>query len=85
MFFFGVSPQTPVIEKTEISERHAQEVNEDGYPELLDDSEFYQLLLQEFLESTDPTSLGTHIHSMKKIKKIKKGRPWIDGLLKVAR
>lgn len=68
----GDSPQAPVVEKTEISKRHSQEVNEDGDPELLDDSEFYQLLLQEFLESTDPTSLGTNIHSMKKIKNKKR-------------
>lgn len=68
----GVSPQGPVVEKTEGSERNAQEVNEDGDPELLDDSEFYQLMLQEFLESTDPTSLGSSIHSMKKMKNRKR-------------
>lgn len=64
----GVSPQAPVVETKEISKRHSQEVNEDGDPELIDDSEFYKLLLQEFLESTDPTSLGASIHSMKKMK-----------------
>ncbi|KAH7425523.1 hypothetical protein KP509_11G058800 [Ceratopteris richardii] len=30
----------------------------DGDPELIDDSEFYQELLREFLESADPSSLG---------------------------
>ena len=30
----------------------------DGDPELIDDSEFYQQLLKEFLEACDPSSSG---------------------------
>jgi hypothetical protein len=35
-----------------------KEVQVDGDPELLDDSEFYQQLLKEFFETIDPTSSG---------------------------
>lgn len=35
-----------------------QETYENGDPELLDDSEFYQQLLKEFFETVDPSSTG---------------------------
>lgn len=38
----------------------------DGDPELLDDSEFYQQLLKEFLESIDPTSVETAFYAVKR-------------------
>eukprot|EP01018_Ginkgo_biloba_P021817 Gb_33584 [translate_table: standard] len=63
---------TPPFAKTEVLEGLAQEIYGDGDPELLDDSEFYQQLLQEFLESTDPTSLGTSVYSIRKLKNKKR-------------
>ena len=33
----------------------------EGDPELIDDTEFYQELLREFLESSDPASIGLYI------------------------
>ncbi|XP_068646283.1 uncharacterized protein [Aristolochia californica] len=41
--------------------------NVDGDPELLDDSEFYQQLLKEFLESCDLTSSETTFYALKKL------------------
>ncbi|KAI4354723.1 hypothetical protein L6164_003569 [Bauhinia variegata] len=51
----------------------APEVNatakeEDGDPELLDDSEFYQQLLKEFFETVDPHSSETAFYALKRLK-----------------
>ncbi|KAK9154753.1 hypothetical protein Sjap_002233 [Stephania japonica] len=40
---------------------------DDGDPELLDDSEFYQQFLKEFLESFDPTSSETAFYALKRL------------------
>ncbi|KAF3440088.1 hypothetical protein FNV43_RR18366 [Rhamnella rubrinervis] len=42
-------------------------VQTDGDPELLDDSEFYQQLLKEFLETIDPTSSEAAFYALKKM------------------
>ncbi|KAK9128885.1 hypothetical protein Syun_017682 [Stephania yunnanensis] len=39
----------------------------DGDPELLDDSEFYQQFLKEFLDSFDPTSSETAFYALKRL------------------
>ncbi|CAN1284705.1 Protein AATF [Linum perenne] len=39
----------------------------DGDPELLDDSEFYQQLLKEFLEKVDPNSSETAFYAVKRL------------------
>ncbi|KAK6920364.1 AATF leucine zipper-containing domain [Dillenia turbinata] len=44
------------------------DANADGDPELLDDSEFYQQLLKEFLETFDPTSSEMALYAMKKLR-----------------
>ncbi|KAJ6833911.1 uncharacterized protein M6B38_336815 [Iris pallida] len=44
-----------------------EDVNVEGDPELLDDSEFYQQLLKEFFESCDLTSSVMAFHAMKKL------------------
>lgn len=44
-----------------------EDVNVEGDPELLDDSEFYQQLLKEFFESCDLTSSEMAFHAMKKL------------------
>ncbi|CAM6085061.1 unnamed protein product [Calypogeia fissa] len=45
------------IDDTELLGRNA--VEDDGDPETFDDSEFYQQLLREFLEQSDPSALGS--------------------------
>ncbi|KAL4178619.1 hypothetical protein AMTRI_Chr13g83150 [Amborella trichopoda] len=47
-------------------------LNADGDPELLDDSEFYQQLLKEFLESFDPRSSGANVNGLKRPQKKRK-------------
>ncbi|XP_062174738.1 uncharacterized protein LOC133879933 [Alnus glutinosa] len=44
-----------------------EEVQADGDPELLDDSEFYQQLLKEFFETIDPTSSETAFYALKRL------------------
>eukprot|EP00250_Pteridium_aquilinum_P022809 c25735_g1_i1 orf=320-1726(-) len=46
-----------------------------GDPELIDDTEFYQELLREFLESSDPSSLGT-LYAVRKLRN--KNRKVVD-------
>lgn len=41
-----------------INDQDTKEITDGGDPELMDDSEFYQQLLKEFLETFDPTSSG---------------------------
>ncbi|KAK6918638.1 Apoptosis-antagonizing transcription factor, C-terminal [Dillenia turbinata] len=45
-----------------------EDANVDGDPELLDDSEFYQQLLKEFLETFDPSSSETALYAMKRLR-----------------
>uniref|UniRef100_A0A0D6R3L6 Apoptosis-antagonizing transcription factor C-terminal domain-containing protein n=1 Tax=Araucaria cunninghamii TaxID=56994 RepID=A0A0D6R3L6_ARACU len=68
----GTSPHAAMDKKSDDAEKLAQELDENGDPELLDDSEFYQQLLQEFLESTDPSSLGANIYSFKRMNRKRK-------------
>lgn len=42
-------------------------IKADGDPELLDDSEFYQQLLKEFLETVDPSSSETAFYALKRL------------------
>ncbi|KAG6677403.1 hypothetical protein I3842_14G024300 [Carya illinoinensis] len=44
-----------------------EEVQPDGDPELLDDTEFYQQLLKEFFEMIDPTSSDSAFYAMKRL------------------
>ncbi|KAG9136461.1 hypothetical protein Leryth_025195 [Lithospermum erythrorhizon] len=44
-----------------------QAIKADGDPELLDDTEFYQHLLKEFLETVDPTSSETAFYALKRL------------------
>ncbi|XP_039121219.1 putative uncharacterized protein DDB_G0270496 isoform X1 [Dioscorea cayenensis subsp. rotundata] len=44
-----------------------EDTNTDGDPELIDDSEFYQQLLKEFLESCDPTSSEAAFYALRKM------------------
>ncbi|CAN1284706.1 Protein AATF [Linum perenne] len=44
-----------------------QATHPDGDPELLDDSEFYQQLLKEFLEKVDPNSSETAFYAVKRL------------------
>ncbi|KAJ0970652.1 hypothetical protein J5N97_018611 [Dioscorea zingiberensis] len=44
-----------------------EDTNMDGDPELVDDSEFYQQLLKEFLESCDPTSSEVAFYALRKM------------------
>ncbi|CAN1258427.1 Protein AATF [Linum perenne] len=44
-----------------------QVTHPDGDPELLDDSEFYQQLLKEFLEKVDPNSSETAFYAVKRL------------------
>ncbi|KAF3337459.1 protein AATF isoform X1 [Carex littledalei] len=46
---------------------HDDNVNEDGDPELLDDSEFYQQLLKEFLESCNLGSSESMFYAMRRM------------------
>ncbi|KAJ6836997.1 uncharacterized protein M6B38_324100 [Iris pallida] len=57
---FGKVPENSESTKEE-------DVNVEGDPELLDDSEFYQQLLKEFFESCDLTSSVMAFHAMKKL------------------
>ncbi|KAH9553615.1 hypothetical protein CY35_08G021000 [Sphagnum magellanicum] len=66
-------PVQQVLEKGRSSEGVSAEWNgateaDDGNPETFDDSDFYQQLLREFLESSDTLGLeGMGLHSMKKL------------------
>ncbi|KAF9617511.1 hypothetical protein IFM89_036715 [Coptis chinensis] len=52
---------------TDVSDKVNEEsVNADGDPELLDDSEFYQQLLKEFLESSNPESSQAAFYALKR-------------------
>lgn len=51
---FGAIPEA--VENTKVED--TKEITDGGDPELMDDSEFYQQLLKEFLETFDPTSSG---------------------------
>ncbi|KAI3951424.1 hypothetical protein MKW98_030276 [Papaver atlanticum] len=44
-----------------------EDANMDGDPELLDDSEFYQQLLKEFLESYNPSSSESAYYALKRL------------------
>ncbi|XP_059633879.1 uncharacterized protein LOC132276465 isoform X2 [Cornus florida] len=44
-----------------------EDLQADGDPELLDDSEFYQQLLKEFFETFDPTSSETAFYALKRL------------------
>ncbi|KAI3965924.1 hypothetical protein MKX01_010881 [Papaver californicum] len=44
-----------------------EDANMDGDPELLDDSEFYQQLLKEFLESYNPASSESAFYALKRL------------------
>ncbi|PSS35933.1 Protein AATF like [Actinidia chinensis var. chinensis] len=44
-----------------------QDIKEDGDPELLDDSEFYQQLLKEFFETFDPASSEAAFYALKRM------------------
>jgi protein AATF/BFR2 len=57
---FGTDPEG-------VGSAKGEEVQADGDPELLDDSEFYQQLLKEFLETVDPTSSETAFYALKKL------------------
>ncbi|KAL5999315.1 hypothetical protein ACLOJK_040766 [Asimina triloba] len=49
-----------------------EEENDDGDPELLDDSEFYQQLLKEFFESCDPDSSEQAFYALRKLQRKKR-------------
>ncbi|KAK1262694.1 hypothetical protein QJS04_geneDACA018416 [Acorus gramineus] len=51
----------------EASTKKDEDATGDGDPELLDDSEFYQQLLKEFLESCDHTSSERAFYALKKL------------------
>ncbi|CAN1284704.1 Putative uncharacterized protein DDB_G0270496 [Linum perenne] len=46
---------------------NSEATHPDGDPELLDDSEFYQQLLKEFLEKVDPNSSETAFYAVKRL------------------
>eukprot|EP00252_Welwitschia_mirabilis_P003071 TRINITY_DN1314_c0_g1_i4.p1 TRINITY_DN1314_c0_g1~~TRINITY_DN1314_c0_g1_i4.p1 ORF type:complete len:286 (-),score=67.09 TRINITY_DN1314_c0_g1_i4:594-1451(-) len=68
----GTDDEAPVNGELGTSENSLKDMNIDGDPELLDDIEFYQQLLQEFLETTDPTSLGTNVYALRKMRNRKR-------------
>ncbi|KAK1285928.1 hypothetical protein QJS10_CPB20g01403 [Acorus calamus] len=56
-----------VAASEEASTKKDEDATGDGDPELLDDSEFYQQLLKEFLESCDHTSSERAFYALKKL------------------